>query len=191
MARTRAAERDVTLPALAGGCRGRYQPSDLDRQAVELMVGHGIPLHELRKVIVNPETGRAVSLATLKRHFAREIEAGRVKADAEVAESLFRQAIGRTKVIVDGEIVQEERLPVTSAAIWWTKARMGWTAGGEAEQDRKASRGAYGNAGDAAEPVGRVVVFLPENGRDAGAGGRDGFAGGGAVGDPAASGPAA
>lgn len=122
------------------------------------MVRHGIPLEEIRRVIVNPGTGKAIGKATLARHFRQEIDTGMTKANAEVAESLFRQAVGRTRVIVDGEVVEEERAPNTSAAIWWTKARMGWKASA-AEED--------GKGGPAASPsIGKVTVYIPDNGRD-------------------------
>ena len=158
--RTAPAGRKLSVPTMGGGSHGTYAPSDLDRRAVELMTAHGIPQREICSVIVNPATGRAINLATLRKHFPKEVEAGRLRADAEVADSLFRQAVGRARVIVDGEVIEEERLPVTSAAIWWTKARMGWKASGATDEgEDQGERGA-------AEPVGRVVIFLPENGRD-------------------------
>ena len=145
----------------------RFEPSALDRRIVELMVAHGVPQVEIATVIVNPATGRPICGRTLGKYFRKEINEGRRKADAEVAASLYRQAVGRAKVIVDGEVVEEERLPVTSAAIWWTKARMGWKAGGEADEAESEERR------ESAEPVGRVVVYLPQNGRDDGACGAD------------------
>ena len=137
--------------------RGGYVPSERDRRAVELMVRHGVPLEEIRRVVVNPATGKPVSKTTLTRHFRREIDSGMVQANTEVAESLFRQAVGRARVIVDGEVVEEERAPNTSAAIWWTKARMGWKAGAD-EDETKAGP-------EPASAGGKVTIYIPDNGR--------------------------
>lgn len=135
-----------------------FAPTEQDRRAVELMVRHGIPLEEVRRVIRNPATGRSISKTTLMRHFEREIETGQVKANTAVAESLYRQAVGRARVIVDGAVVEEERPPNTTAAIWWTKARMGWKAGAEEE--------AIKAGGAATAAIGKVTVYVPDNGRD-------------------------
>ena len=138
-----------------------FQPDSLQRKTVELMVAHGVPYREIASVIANPATGKPICTTTLMKRFRKELNEGRRRADSEVAASLYRQAVGRAKVIVDGEVVEEERLPVTSAAIWWSKARMGWKAGGETDE---------GDARDRAseEPVGQVVVYLPDNGREPG-----------------------
>ena len=155
-----------------------YQASDQDREAVALMVGYGIPLDEIRKVVINPATGKAVSKATLTRHYRKEIEQGFAKANAKVAESLFLQATGQPEVVVDGKVVQKERSPNTSAAIWWTKARMGWKASGEADdtKDKPASKRAGNKKGKDTEAAkqGEVVIYLPDNGRDPAAGGTAG-----------------
>lgn len=147
-----------------------YRASEQDREAVALMVGYGIPLDEIRKVVINPATGKAVSKATLARHFRKEIEQGFAKANAKVAESLFLQATGQPEVIVDGKVVQKERPPNTSAAIWWTKARMGWKASGESDdqKDKPAAQkaGAQKRKNGKADEAGKVLVYLPDNQRD-------------------------
>ena len=52
-----------------------------------------------------------ISDETLRKYYRRELDLGLIEANAKVAEALFRQAT------VEGN---------TAAAIWWTKARMGW-----------------------------------------------------------------
>ncbi len=151
-----------TVPRRKAPGRHAYAPAEQDRRAVEVMVRHGIPLEEVRRVIVNPATGRPVSMTTLTRHFEREIETGQVKANTAVAESLYRQAVGRARVIVDGQVVEEERPPNTSAAIWWTKARMGWKAAAEEEAIKAGAA--------AASTIGKVTVYVPDNDRDPPAG---------------------
>jgi hypothetical protein len=48
---------------------------------------------------------------TLRKYYRREFDLGMIEANAKVAEALFRQATEEGN---------------TAAAIWWTKARMGW-----------------------------------------------------------------
>jgi hypothetical protein len=59
-----------------------------------------------------------VSDATLRKHYAKELAAAALKANAMVGQSLLNQAIGGPK--------QEWEKASTSAAIWWSKTRMGW-----------------------------------------------------------------
>ncbi len=76
------------------------------RQKVEARAGYGIPEADIARVLeIDPE---------LLRHlYAKELEGGHVKANARVAESLYRKALG------------EGREAVT-AAIFWLKTRAGW-----------------------------------------------------------------
>ena len=164
-----------------------YRASDQDREAVALMVGYGIPLDEIRRVVINPATGKAIGLQTLRRHFKTEIEQGRAKANAQVVRSLFLLATGKREVVVDGKVVEKERASSPMAAIWWTKARMGWNARGEQEdgvtkpakarasesQDGESKGKAKGKDNDKADP-GKVVIYLPDNGRDPAAAGAAG-----------------
>ena len=87
-----------------------FTPTDEHRRQVESLAGFGIPEEDIATLIINPNTGKHIARETLRKHFETEINAGRVKANAKVSESLYKQAI-------EGN---------TSAGIWWTKCRMGW-----------------------------------------------------------------
>lgn len=87
-----------------------FNPTDEQRQMVEAMCGYGIPVDEIAKVVVNPNTGASVCKQTMYNHFKGELETGMTKANAKVAEALYKQATTGN----------------TTAAIWWSKARMGW-----------------------------------------------------------------
>ena len=159
--------REPSRASMGGWSRGApFEPSAQDRRVVELMAAHGVPLHEVAQAMLNPRTGRPYHRSTLFEHFREEIERGRRKADDEVVHSLYRQAVGRAKVIVDGEVVEEERLPVTSATIWWTKARMGWKGRNGESGGRAGARAGREADREPDEPRGRVVITLPDNGRD-------------------------
>ncbi len=70
------------------------------------MAGYGVPEYDIARVLgIDPKT--------LRKHYRDELDTGHVKANAKVAESLFRKATG------DG------RQSVT-AAIFWLKTRAGW-----------------------------------------------------------------
>mgnify|MGYP001342903423 FL=1 len=65
-----------------------FNPTDEQRQMVEAMCGYGIPVDEIAKVVVNPNTGASVCKQTMYNHFKGELETGMTKANAKVAEAL-------------------------------------------------------------------------------------------------------
>lgn len=136
-----------------------FKPSARDRRLVETLAGYGVPLDEIRRIVVNRATGKPLSDKALLRHYGAEIARGLAKANAQVAESLYRLAVGQPKVVVDGKTLQEEREPKVTAAIFWAKTRMGWAEG----------RGDDG-AGASGGPIlaeAKVTFYIPDNGRDA------------------------
>lgn len=88
-----------------------FKPTDEQRKSVEAMAAFGIPHDDIAQTVTNPRTGRPVTPKTLRRSFPAELRQGKVKANAKVAQSLFTMA-------TSGNV---------SAAIWWTKAQMGWS----------------------------------------------------------------
>jgi len=73
---------------------------------VEAMAGYGLPAEDIAIVL-------GIDARVLERDYRTELQAGAIKANAKVAESLFRKATG------DG------REGVT-AAIFWLKTRARW-----------------------------------------------------------------
>jgi hypothetical protein len=96
-------------PDHAGGMPA-FEPTQAQRTLVESLVAYGIPYLEICRLVINPRTKRPINTETLMKHFRDELDVGATKANAKVAESLYTQAI-------DGNM---------TAAIWWTKTRMGW-----------------------------------------------------------------
>lgn len=83
-----------------------HQPTDKDRATVESMSSFGIPQPEIAKVIgIDPKT--------LRKHYRHELDIATAKANAMVAQSLYKKAIG------------DHQQSVT-AAIFWLKTRAGW-----------------------------------------------------------------
>ncbi len=78
----------------------------MSRRNVEALAGYGVPEVDIAGVIgIDPKT--------LRKHYPQELRYGHVKANAKVAENLYRKATGdgRESVI---------------AAIFWLKTRARW-----------------------------------------------------------------
>ena len=97
-----------------------HVPDDKSRRTVRAMVGYGITHEHIARALgIDPKT--------LRKHYREEIDTGEVTANSMVAESLYLQATGSPAVYdAKGNLIRAEQPRVTSAAIWWTKARMGW-----------------------------------------------------------------
>lgn len=86
------------------GGRPPHQPTDADRAKVKALAAYGTPQEQIARVF-------DIHVQTLRTHYRDELDLGVIEANAQVAKTLFSQA---TK---EGN---------TTAAIWWTKSRMGW-----------------------------------------------------------------
>ena len=84
--------------------RPPHVPTNQTRRLVEMMSGCGIPQMQIALSV-------GISDETLRKYYRQELDLGAIVANAKVAETLFRQATEEGN---------------TAAAIWWTKARMGW-----------------------------------------------------------------
>jgi len=86
--------------------RPSHKADPQTRRQVEAMAGYGVPEADIAGVIgVDPKT--------LRKHYRQELDHGHVKANAKVAENLFRKATGEGREAV-------------IAAIFWLKTRAGW-----------------------------------------------------------------
>ena len=85
-----------------------FEPTGAERKQVEDMAGFGIPQDDIALVVRD-----GIAPKTLRKYFEVELRTGKVKANAQVAESLFKKATG-------------EGTGSVAAAIFWCKTRMGW-----------------------------------------------------------------
>ena len=86
--------------------RRAHKPDPFHRRQVEAMAGYGVPENDIAGVIdIDPKT--------LRKHYRHELDHGHVKANAKVAENLYRKATGEGREAV-------------VAAIFWLKTRAGW-----------------------------------------------------------------
>ena len=80
-----------------------HSPTDKQIAEVEAYAAVGVPHHDIARLI-------GISTHTLLKHYDHQLGVGKAKANAQVAKSLFRQAL-------EGNI---------AAAIFWLKAQAGW-----------------------------------------------------------------
>ncbi|WP_394892229.1 hypothetical protein ACG873_13015 [Mesorhizobium sp. AaZ16] len=117
--------------------RPSHQPEPDKRRQVEALAGFGIPEAEIAGLIgIDPKT--------LRKHYRHELDFGHTKANAKVAENLFRKATG------DG------RESVT-AAIFWLKARARWK-----EININEHSGIDGRPIEQVTEIKRIIVSAPE-----------------------------
>lgn len=117
----------------------RYEASPKDRDRVKLMAIAGIPQDDIAKVL-------GVCKQTLYDNYREELDLGLIEANTRVAGNLLMMATGP----------RDQKTTVT-AAIWWTKSRMGWKDTSRIEQT--------GADGGPIQTENQVVVILPDNGR--------------------------
>lgn len=93
-------------PARRAG-RPPYEPTPKDREQAKTLAGMGLRVRDIALVL-------GLSLPTLRKYFAQELAVGGAVANANVAKSLYGQAT-------------DAKHPSVVAAIFWLKARAGWS----------------------------------------------------------------
>ncbi|WP_206073366.1 hypothetical protein [Mesorhizobium wenxiniae] len=86
--------------------RPSHQPHAFHRRQVEALAGYGVPEGDIAGMV-------GIDAKTLRKHYKHELAFGHTKANAKVAENLFRKATGEGREAV-------------IAAIFWLKARGRW-----------------------------------------------------------------
>jgi hypothetical protein len=85
--------------------RPPFAPTEDQRRFVKSMAAYGIPQPDIAVVV------GLRSVKTLRKHFSKELECGRIEANCQVGQTLFTMAMS-------GECV--------AATIFWAKTRMGF-----------------------------------------------------------------
>ena len=91
--------------ARPGAGRKPFEPTNHERKQVEAMSGYGVPIEQIAVLVRD-----GIDTDTLRKHFAKELIAGKAKANAQVGKTLFQK-------VMAGD---------TTAAIWWSKTQMRW-----------------------------------------------------------------
>lgn len=125
----------VKKPAAKRPGRPAYVPTDKDRDQAKMLSGMGVTGEQIAALL-------GISEPTLHKYFQKELDTGYIQANAQVAQSLFRQATDKTK-------------PNVIAAIFWMKTRGGWKETQAADVGKKEERQA------AAQRVAKGGKFAP------------------------------
>ena len=114
--------------------RPAHTPTESQRRQVEALAGFGIQETEIAGLIgCDPKT--------LRKHYRDELNHGHTKANAKVAENLFRMALGQGREAV-------------TAAIFWLKTRARW-------KETMVNEVTH----DVADPLNRLMQDIAERGR--------------------------
>ena len=84
----------------------RLKPTDTERKQVKAMAGYGMPHEHIAALFRD-----GIDAETLKKHFKKELLTGKATAGMRIGKTLYDRAT------TGGD---------TTAAIWWSKAQMGW-----------------------------------------------------------------
>ena len=84
-----------------------HEPTPQTRKMVESMSAYGIPQEDIASVI-------GIDRKTLAKHYREELDTATAKANAKVAETLYKQA------------TNADNPRSATAAIFWLKTRGGW-----------------------------------------------------------------
>jgi len=115
-----------------------FEPTEEQRKIVRLASAVGLPHDQIAQLL-------EISDGSLRTHFRKELDEGSIQANLKVAGNLMKIATAYPPV--SGTV---------TAAIWWTKARMGWK-----ETSRVENTGPNGEPKDDCQ----VMLLLPDNGR--------------------------
>ena len=130
--------------------RKAHTPSAEQRKTVEAMSAYGIPQEDIASVI-------GLDSKTLRKYYSEELAVAKAKANAKVAENLFRKATG------DGP-------QSVSAAIFWLKTRGQWRETNYHEIEATVNSSIYEWITGALETAGGTVEDQPDAVRTAGSG---------------------
>jgi len=84
------------------------------------MIGYGLSEGDIRLLIKNPETGKAIDLPTFRRCFKAEISTGAAKLKSQVGQLIVATILGEPGGIPDSRA----RATLT---VLFAKDRLGWT----------------------------------------------------------------
>jgi hypothetical protein len=87
--------------------RPAHQRDEKIARQIKTLSAMGIPDFDVCKVV-------GLSAPTMRKYYTAELEIGHIESNAQVAQSLFKQATDQNK-------------PNVTAAIFWLKCRAGWS----------------------------------------------------------------
>lgn len=138
-----------------------YLPEVGQLETVQLLAANNTPKKDVMELFGLAED-------TFDKHFGKAFQFGKMEKNLKVTRTLFDMAVGHEGIYDQKKRkwLVRPRSPDTTSMIWWDKTRGGW-----AENQNLNVKGGKGMITNMTS----VVVFLPPNGREAGAGGDPSF----------------
>lgn len=120
--------------ALAGSKPGRqpFEPTAQQRATVKMLAIANFSHPDIRKAVINPETGEPISKDTLELHFRAELDRGFLDTAALVMQDFTRKLTGGSAIYDPNtkKKLREEVKSDTKAQIFFFNSRLkgqGWT----------------------------------------------------------------
>jgi hypothetical protein len=107
-----------------------FTPTQAQREQVETGIANGIYHKDLRKLILNPDTGRPIDKVTFKKVFQYEIKNGHNHQRLQTSVTAFQMAVGSDAVYdEDGDLLRPAQPPNLAALKWYEQSRFGLKEG--------------------------------------------------------------
>ena len=108
-----------------------FAATDEQRKIVANVCGAGLSVDDARKLVINRNTGKAITKPTFLKAFREEIDLALLKRKVNVANTVYGLAVGQREVVRilpsgDREVMVEAVDPHATAAIFYCKAMLGW-----------------------------------------------------------------
>lgn len=103
--------------------RKKFVPTPYQCDVVKLLAGRGIPQEHIRRLIINPQTGKPLSIKTLELAFASEIKTAQIELNVQMVRFVVDTIFGQRPV--SGRPIKSEWVRL-KLAIFFLKCRAGW-----------------------------------------------------------------
>ncbi len=104
-----------------------FEPTEELRRLVNILAACGTPQATIALEVVNPRTNASIDETTLRKHFRQELDHGKARANARMAQSLYQGGIGRPNVYDKRDnLIESEIKPNPSEKMFWLKCQAGW-----------------------------------------------------------------
>jgi hypothetical protein len=98
-----------------------------NKRLVRKLASHGLLVHEIMTLILNPDTKRVLEGHTFDKYFGEDMEWGRCHMKLKVSRAILRQALGAPAEYDEkGNKTRAEQHPYFPAGQWWEKTRSGF-----------------------------------------------------------------
>lgn len=168
--RTRMA-RDIARAATSRELRYRrpgrpfFEPTEAQREMVKTGIANGIYHKELRKLIINPDTGKPIDKEIFRQAFHWEIRNGYQSQKLATSMTAYQMAVGTDARYDDeGNLIRPAVEPNISALKWYEMSRFGLKEGTQIVMTGPDGKPLPQGEQQAQINIGQVIFMMPKNG---------------------------